>query len=141
MTTEKKPSLIPFVLAIVLPFGLIAAVMVASQRRLTVADDKPVTTRYGQAYISVQVKDRAGNPAAERLVTFLQETPGYDAPPVPLKQATDSDGFAVFTAIKTGNVTIGVVGSPETTRLKDIDKVANKSFAVELVVDALPKGS
>lgn len=141
MEIDKKPSLIPFALAFLLPCVLIGAVVLTSQQRRAPAEDKPVTTRYGQAYISVFVKDRDGQPQPGRLVTLVQDTPGYNAPTVPLQQPTDSGGFAVFTAVKVGTIAIGVVGSTESARLTKLETVPNKTFGVELIVDPLPPGS
>lgn len=137
---EKKPSWLPIVLAIGIPaLVVLFVILFATGPGGPEPESGGPSEPLGQAYVALTLEDREGEPVVGRPVVFFHRytVPEYmgEYAEREHERTTDASGIATVTLPKTGDVTIRVEGAETERRLLALERNAEDTISLEIVLD------
>ena len=139
----KKNTLIPLVLALLIPAGLVVLLFSNNRSQPVVAPDSPAVIEKSpleMAYFQIKVLDTQGQIVANRGVTFRheeadREDPGNITLLAEVEKQTDSAGIATISLEKRGHVAVQVKGRDKQEKFKDLELASSTLYELTIILE------
>lgn len=139
----KKQTIIPLVLALLIPAGLVVLLFSNNRSQPVVISDSPTVTEKvpsEMVYFQIKVLDTEGQTVANRGVTFRHEEANREDPGAiillaEVQKQTDSAGIATISLEKLGHVAVQVQGRNKQEKFKDLELASSTLYELTIILD------
>jgi hypothetical protein len=139
----KKQTLIPLVLALLIPAGLVVLLFSNNRSQPIVITHSPTVIEKApseMAYFQIKVLDTEGQTVANRGVTFRHEEANREDPGAiillaEVQKQTDSAGIATISLEKLGHVAVQIQGRDKQEKFKDLELASSTLYELTIILD------